>query len=235
MAEHALQQRHVGSGVLAGTSMVEALAGLGAIVLAIVGLAGGVPTLAMNIATIVAGVALWFEGGSLAARYQRVQATQFAYEGGADVAGGMSAEMMAGLTGVVLGILALIGISPGILVPAALTTYGGGLLIGAGANARAAVPSASTFAAQPTYDTTTGTTTVRPEAYARELPQAFGAAAGGQLMVGIGATVLGILALVGVAPTTLSLVGLLAIGASILLTGTAAGAALFGARRGSHV
>ena len=47
------------------------------------------------------------------------------------------------------------------------------------------------------------------------------ASAGAEVLVGGGAVVLGIIALVGTIPLTLTLVALLAMGASTLMTGTA--------------
>ncbi len=47
------------------------------------------------------------------------------------------------------------------------------------------------------------------------------AASGTQMLIGIATIVLGILALIGIDPVTLSLVGLLATGASILFSGSA--------------
>jgi hypothetical protein len=53
---------------------------------------------------------------------------------------------------------------------------------------------------------------------------------GGHALVGVGAVVLGILALVGIAPATLVLVGFLAVSLALLFSGTAMGARLLAPR-----
>jgi hypothetical protein len=53
------------------------------------------------------------------------------------------------------------------------------------------------------------------------------AASGSEALIGAGAIVLGILSLAGYAPLTLILVALLAVGASILLAGTAVSGRMF--------
>ena len=67
---------------LAGGSAVEAAGGLGAAILGILGLAGVFPGYLEAVATIALGVALFAEGGAVAARYRRVLA---------EVGGGRSA------------------------------------------------------------------------------------------------------------------------------------------------
>jgi hypothetical protein len=54
---------------------------------------------------------------------------------------------------------------------------------------------------------------------------------GGEQLVGIGGAAIGILALIGIAPVTLSLVGLLALGASAFLTSSALGTKLMQSSR----
>ncbi|MFS8071619.1 MAG: hypothetical protein ACMG6S_35060, partial [Byssovorax sp.] len=110
-----------------------------------------------------------------------------------------------GATGIVLGILALVGVAPHILIPVALLAFGGAMLVGTGATADLGAlrgPAGSS----------------RLERGARDLTVA---ASGTQMLIGITTIVLGILALIGVDPLTLSLVGLLAAGASILFSGSA--------------
>ena len=57
---------------LAGGSLVKAIGGAAAIVLSILGLARVYPYISLSIATIAVGVALLFEGGAIAAKYQRL-------------------------------------------------------------------------------------------------------------------------------------------------------------------
>jgi hypothetical protein len=187
--------------MIAGGSITEAIAGLAAAALAILGLAGVLPGYLAAIATIAVGVALLAQGGAAAARWSKVVTETPGYEWDprGEVSGGMTGEILGGAAGLVLGILALIGLAPQILIPAALLAFGGAMLVGTGA----------------TVDLGAAR---RAERATREVTMV---ASGTQMLIGIVAIVLGILALIGVDPLTLSLVGLLAVGASILFSGSA--------------
>jgi hypothetical protein len=188
---------------LAGGSIVEAVGGAAALVLAILGLATVMPQTLAAVATIAIGVALFTEGAAIAARYARLVArSETSRAGAAELGGGTSAEFVAGGAGIVLGLLALLGVAPASLTAVAAIVYGGALLLGSGATRRLGA-----FAGgQHELETT------------REVVQA---ASGAQVLVGLGSAVLGIVALVGIAPETLALVALLSVGAAIVLNGTA--------------
>jgi len=181
---------------LAGGSTAEVLGGAAAVVLAILGLAGMLPVYMAAVATIAVGAALFSEAGG-----GRIEA--------AEIGGGMTAEITAGLAGVTLGVLALLGAVPMTLIAIAAIVFGGSLLISSGATSRmneAAVSSGE------------GNETAK--AVARE---AVSASAGAQVLIGLGGAVLGILALLNLNPMVLTLVAMLIIGFSILLSGTAIG------------
>ena len=93
-----------------------------------------------------------------------------------------------------LGILALLGVSAPTLLSIAVIVFGGSFLLGIGG-----------------YTTGAGGTEVS-------------ATSGGQIMAGLAALVLGILAVVGVSQLTLVLVALLCLGAFALFTGSSMGA-----------
>ena len=190
---------------ISGGASIEALGGIGVVVLAILGLAGVLPMYLMAIATIVAGAALLFGDGLMASRtaYLRSHAANEAKY--AELTGGMSAEFLAGAAGVVLGILGLIGIMPNILLPVAVIAFGGGLLLGTGKTSRL-----NNF---PTV--TEGQT--QADYWTRE---ATSSAAGAQLLIGVACIALGILALVGFNWMTLTLVALLCVGCSTCFSGT---------------
>jgi hypothetical protein len=127
---------------------------------------------------------------------------------------GTSAEILGGIAGIVLGILALIGLVPMTLLSVSVIVFGGTLLFGS-----PAVYDVGT--AEPKRGTTT-------DYIAREIAGPAGAqarlaagAAGAQALIGIGSVTLGILALIGMAPQTLVLAAILAIGTSALLSGGA--------------
>src|SRR5581483_6446077 len=62
-------EEQVSARILAGGSMIEGIAGLVGLVLAIIGLAELYPFYMLAIATIAIGVAFLFEGGAIAVRF----------------------------------------------------------------------------------------------------------------------------------------------------------------------
>src|ERR1051325_9458563 len=187
-------------------SVIEALGGIGVVALGIIGLAGVIPGVLAPIAAIAFGVALAAEGSAVASRY--AQPTH--YGNGAiektEIGGGVGSEVLGGVAGVVLGILALIGIAPIVLVSVAVVTFGAALLLGAGSTARLGSMIASVSHSLAS-DTVTGS-------------------AGAEVLVGLGAITLGIIALTGMHPMTLNLIGLLVLGAGALIEGAAVGGSM---------
>jgi hypothetical protein len=202
--------------VVAGGSMAEAVAGAAAIVLSIVGLAPIWPTYLGPIAAIVIGAGLVLEGGAIAARYAAL--LQFAGDtAGTEVelGGGLSAEVLGGIAGIVLGILALIHIVPLALEGVAAIVFGATLLLGCAATAGLNRAMLRNFSG-----------TMFGGGISRHVAaEAVSAAGGAQVLVGLGAVVLGIIALVlvpaGYNSEVLSLVAFLAVGASLLISGAA--------------
>lgn len=194
--------------ILRTGSMAEGAAGLGAVVLAILGLAGILPFLLLPISTIAIGAALLFEGGAIAARFSNLL-TGMSRSGAqtTELGGGMTAEFLGGAAGVALGILGLLGVLPAVLIPVAAIVFGGSLIFGSAVTTRL---NSLEIASSGGHELA--------QAAARE---AVAAAAGVQVLVGLGGIALGIIALIGVAPDVLSLVAMLSIGASVLLSGTA--------------
>lgn len=195
---------------MAGGSVVEGLCGAATVVLAILGLANMWPDYMASIATITFGVALLAQGGAIAARYSQLlrEATPFEWDARTEV-GGMGAELLAGGAGVVLGILGILGIGTPTLIPIAVIVFGAALLLGS-----SAAVDLGTLTALSTAEAST-------ERFAHVVRQASTAASGAQVLVGISAIVLGILALVGVQPLAITLVALLVVGAAVLFSGAA--------------
>ncbi|EDY20881.1 conserved hypothetical protein [Chthoniobacter flavus Ellin428] len=196
---------------LSGGMGIEAIAGIGTVVLAILGLAGVIPAYMTAIAAIVAGAGLLLGGASIASRldYLRAHAANEAKFG--ELSEGMGGEFLAGLGGVVLGILSLIGIVPATLLPIAAIVLGGGLLVGIGAVGR--LNKYPTFMEGETHT----------DYVAR---QTTSSAAGTQLLVGFASIALGILALVGFSWMTLTLVAFLCVGCATWFTGMSLGGRL---------
>ncbi len=103
----ALEQRKPVEEVVGG-SIAEGVGGAGAIVLAILGLIGILPATLASIAVIAIGLALLVGGGAVAAQYSRLLTKAEPGSGAQLIGGGMTMEALCGLTGVVLGILALL-------------------------------------------------------------------------------------------------------------------------------
>ena len=195
--------------VVAGGSSLEVIGGAGAAVLAVIGLAGGLPGYMAAIATIAIGGALVAQGGAIAARWSEVM---HELDGGQyeriEVGGGMSAEMLGGAAGIALGILALVGVMPLVLLAVAAIVFAGSVLFGG-----ASMPELSELSLGPNASSNARRMT-------REAVKASGAT---MALAGIGAGVLGIIALIGAggaATLTLILVSMLALGGALMLSGT---------------
>jgi len=194
--------------IVAGGAMVEGIGSIAAIILTILGLAHVLPADLAAIAVIGIGISLVFEGGTVGARFSRLLANASGRTASyADLGGGMTAEFMAGAAGIVLGLLALLGIASAILTPVAAIVFGGALLLGSGAAARLSY-----------LEIINGREQESVEEVARE---AVTATAGAQVLTGLAAALLGILALVGFSPAILTLVALLCTATAVLMNGTA--------------
>src|SRR5690242_3923830 len=118
----ATQDRPIGFGTerktfteLVAANSSEALVGAAAVVLSIIGLAGIEAVYMVSIATIAIGAALVLQG-ALAVANRLEMSTAF---GGRADAEGMNAEIVGGASTIVLGVLALIGVSTMTLVSVA--------------------------------------------------------------------------------------------------------------------
>ena len=185
--------------------MTEGAAGIAVIVLAILALASISPGVLTPIAAIVIGVGLLIEAANTGIEYSRVSArgVQSGAVQTAQLGADVSVELMAGVAGIVLGVLALIGAATDMhLLPAALIVFGGAMLL-AGLSATS-ISTVSGIEAAPG-----GMIAVQSE---------LAPARGLQVLAGISAIVLGILAFVLTAGATLLMVGFLVVGAALLAT-----------------
>jgi len=192
-------------------SVGEAAAGAGALILAILGLLGVLPFTLTSVAAIVLGVGLLLGGATLARRYARAVPSVAMVRGRQEVAGALGLQALAGVAGIVLGILALLGVAPALLLSVAVLVLGTALMAAGGGMARLA-RSARWLRGDPLRATES---------------EGVYAAAGWEALIGIGAVVLGILALTGHSPLTLALVAMLSIGAAMLVGGSLVAARLF--------
>jgi hypothetical protein len=205
--ERAHEEKSTAEIVFSGT-MAEEIAAGAAAVLAIVSLAGKGPALLLPIAVIALGAALLFEGAAITSRfYELLSETTRNQLNTLELGSGMTAESMAGIFGITLGILSIFGLVPVILISAAVVGIGGCLILGAGANVRLNALKALTSAHHPLV---------------REIVrEAVLATTGLQVLIGLGGVTLGIIALTGVEPKILSEVAILGMSGSLLLSGTA--------------
>ncbi len=156
---------------IASASIMEAVVSIAIIALAIVGLAGVYSVTMAAIATIITGAAILIEGGA----FERGRL----HEGS-----GMSAQMLGAIAGIILGVLALMGVASITLLAVAMLVFGVTFLLGA----------------------------------AMQAPGSQGSMEG-HLLLGLSVSVLGLLAVIGIVPVTLVLVGLLVLGAIGLFGG----------------
>ncbi len=199
---------------------VDALGGIAAIVLAIIGLAGVRPEALVSIATIVFGAALLIQGGAMLSEFAQIEMTPEAHATASG--GGLSALFLVGVAGIVLGVLALLGVYETILTSAAVIAFGAALLIS----------SSSVWQLLTSRSVTERFQTREPMLRLIASEIAAGSA-GLQAMAGLAVIVLGILAVSGVYTTPLTLVALLVAGAAIVLTGSTLSGTMIGFMRTS--
>lgn len=201
---------------LVGGSGVEAVCGIAAVVLPILGLADVIPGIMLAISGIAVGVGLLFEGGAIAAEHKKLVAriTETKLQE-LEVDTGMSVELVGGLAAIVLGILSVLTLAPMVLMSVSAIVVGTALILSSGTTVRM---NALRLAASSQES--------RVQNLARDVVNT---SAGTQVFIGVGAVVLGILALIGIASQVLALVAFLCIGSSMALSGSALGSRLMGA------
>jgi hypothetical protein len=197
---------------VSGASITEAIAGIVAIVLTILGLAHVAPMLLVAIATIAVGVALFVRGGNLASEIAHVL-SQAGDRGPpiTELGGGSSwaIEFLAGAAGIVLGILALLRIAPTDLIAIACVAFGAALVLTSNAACQVnVIKLLSQGLSEPAQRMAVGV---------------LSGSVGIQAVAGLQAIVLGILALADFNSLVLVLIALLALGSFIFVNGSALG------------
>ncbi len=206
---------------VAAGSITEAVGGIGAVVLGILGLVGIVSQTLAAIGVIVVGAALLAEGASILSKYSRLaegSGTSNSWTGQTELGGGVSLEFIGGTGVVVLGILALLSLAPITLMAIGVIAYGATLILSAGTMSRLNSMEATRYNTAGTHQT-----------LARDAVMGSTAI---QMLIGVGGVVLGILALVSINPLTLILVSLLGFGSAILLSGSTLSGRMLSAVRG---
>jgi hypothetical protein len=195
---------------------MDAIGGIATAVLAIIGLAGWRPELLAGVATIVFGAALLIQGGALLSEYAQVFTPAGALQTASDAVGGdgLAAMFPVGIAGIVLGILALLGIASYALTSISVIAFGAALMLSAQSVRRLyKLQSEAQVASAVSYSTR--------EFLAGEMAAG---SAGIQFVAGLAALVLGIIAVVMTATVrneVLTLVALLVVGATNIISGSA--------------
>jgi hypothetical protein len=205
--EHLHAERRTVETILGGTVGAGIIAVAG-VVLAIIGLSGIYPRWLLGAATIAVGISFLIEGAALASRLAELlhESTKGRVEM-SELGSGVTGETVAGIVGIVLGVLGSLNVYPGVVLPVAAIVYGAGLMLGAGANVRI-------------NELIVGHR--EEEATARfAIRQAVLATTGLQVFIGLAAVILGIIALASAYPITLSLVAMLIVAGAFVLSDTA--------------
>jgi len=120
------EERATQSAIASGSSF-ELFAGIVGAIVAIVGIANYFPFYMAATATIAIGFALLAQGGTLAARWQNAEHIASTER---KEALGIGTEVIGGFAGIALGVLALFGVFPEVLLPVAAIVVGAALLFG---------------------------------------------------------------------------------------------------------
>jgi hypothetical protein len=188
--------------VTEGIRMGELVLGAGVIILSILGLAGVLPAGLLGVSVIVVGGAFLMGSGAIASRLIRGL-----FETGETE--GMMAQFIGGVSGIILGVLALLGMAPGILLPVSAMVFGFTLLFGLGSRL-------SNLEIDRLERCATDHETAKRVAV--ETTSAASAILG---FLGLGAFTLGFLSLVGLAPLVLALIATLIVGVGVLFVSAA--------------
>ncbi len=205
---------------------VDAIGGVATIVLAIIGLSGARPEMLVAIATIVFGAALLVQGGAILSEYVGIIFPEGAGPISMEQFGGssISALFMAGAAGIVLGILALVGVESAILTSVSIIAFGAGLLVSSNSVSQL-------HALKRAAETSQGVAEGGAAVVAHEMASG---SAGVTALAGLAAVVLGILALCDVHAIVLQLSALIALGATLVLTGSTMSATVLNFMRPSR-
>lgn len=197
-----LEERKPFRAITRGTA-VDGIAGLAAAVLAIMGLSGVYSYTLLPAAVIVLGAAMIVEARVVIRRFSAIMLELGENRGARTTTGGMSIEALAGIAGVTMGLLALMGLNTVALCAVSVMVYGVAVLF-----------SISTI----TMINSIIASGVSRNPLARSVATAMYAASSDvRVLVGIGGLTLGILAVIGIRPETLALSGILAIGGALFL------------------
>lgn len=209
----ALSQSRTPEAAAAFGGVMDAIGGIATAVLAIIGLSGWRPELLAGVATIVFGAALLIQGGTLLSEYSHVFTPAGALQTASDAFSGDGLAVMfpVGIAGIVLGILALLGVAPFALTSISIIAFGAALMLSAQSVRRLYHMQAEQ------RRMSVSMSSVR-EFLAGEMASG---SAGIQFLTGLTTVVLGIIAVAGMHNELLTLVALLIVGLTNIISGSA--------------
>jgi hypothetical protein len=209
----ALSQSRTPEAAAAFGGVMDAIGGIATAVLAIIGLSGWRPELLAGVATIVFGTALLIQGGTLLSEYSHVFTPAGALQTASDAFSGDGLAVMfpVGIAGIVLGILALLGVAPFALTSVSIIAFGAALMLSAQSVRRLYHMQAEQ------RRMSVSMSSVR-EFLAGEMASG---SAGIQFLTGLATVVLGIIAVAGMHNELLTLVALLIVGLTNIISGSA--------------
>jgi hypothetical protein len=124
-------------GATSGGTALESFGGIAVAVLAILALVGVIPATLTMIAGIVFGVSLLIAGIAVAGAWSRFGSYAVSTNGDSlELGGGAGVEMLVGIATIALGVLSLVGVAPAVLLPVLVITGGAGLILAAGTTQR---------------------------------------------------------------------------------------------------
>lgn len=199
---------------------VDALGGIATIVLAIIGLSGVRSLDLLSIATIVFGAALLIQGGAMLSEFAVIEAGP--QSNATSAGGGMGALFGVGVAGIILGVLALLGVESTILDSVAVIAFGGALVVSSSAvwqlltsrSMASRFDGGTSMLRVVTSEVATGSSSL-------------------QGMAGLAVIVLGILGVSGTHSLGLTLIALIVAGAAIVMTGSTLSGTMIGFMRSS--
>jgi len=198
---------------------VDALGGIATIVLAIIALAGVKPEILVSIATVVFGAALLIQGGAMLTEFALIESGPET-ESAAATGGSLSALFLVGFAGIVLGVLALLGVHAPVLTAVSAIAFGAALVI-----------SSSAVWQLLTSRSVSARFQTRSPMLRVMASEVTAGCSGLQAMAGLAVIVLGILAIAGIFTGPLTLIAFLVAGAALVLTGSTLSATMTGFMR----
>jgi hypothetical protein len=200
--------------------LADAIGGIATAVLAIVALTGFAPPTTAAIATIVFGAALLIQGGTILSEYAHLVIPAETLPRPRFGGDGLSALFLVGIAGIVLGVLALLGIATMQLTAIAIIAFGGSLVMSSNSVRQLYMLQAATKKASGSH--------LGSEFLAGEMASG---SASVQVLAGLAAIVLGILSIAGTSSIHLNPAALLVLGITIILTGSTLSGLVLGLMR----